>query len=154
MLNINELLKDLDTGEYGYEFENYNDSHYICDVISEIADSNVSIYYSDIKEFICDNIDCFEDAINEFGWNGCGSDFYKAGQLAEYLKNQQELYDHLDDSILNYALKYYVQQTDNILINDELHDLLTDYCYNVDHNDTLSVVVSIIDDFLEKELDE
>ena len=150
-LNVNELIKDLDTGELGCEFENYSGSSYICDALSEIADNNVSIYYSDIKKFVANNVEYFEEAINEFGWDGCGSDFHKAGQMAQYIKNQEDLYKHLDDSILNYAYKYYVDITDSVLIDDELNDLLVDYCSDVDHDDYLSAVTDIIDDYLKEE---
>lgn len=147
-MNVQELLNDLELGDFGYEFENYDGSTYICDAITEIADNYVSIYYSDIMDFIKNNVEEVEDAINEFGWDGCGGDLMKAGQMGEYLKNSKDLYDNLDDSIRNYALKYYVSKVDNLAITEELWDLIDDYCTNVDNNDQLWVVENIIDEYL------
>ena len=73
------------------------DSMYLCDAISEFADGRTSIYYSDIKNFISENVDAVNDAIDEFGWDGCGKDLMKAGQMAEFLTIERKIYDDLSD---------------------------------------------------------
>ena len=70
ILDVQELLNDLELGDFGHEFENYSGSTYICDAITEIADNYVSIYYSDIMDFIKNNVEEVEEAIDEFGWDG------------------------------------------------------------------------------------
>lgn len=119
------------------------DSGYICDIISEIADSNTSIYYSDIIEFISNNVEEVNDAIKEFGWDGCGSDLYKAGQAAEFRKNEHEMYNELEEGLFNVALSH-VQYTMEVEeISDEQLDEIENLCHDTDNNDRL-------DDFLEK----
>jgi len=105
MLNIDKILNLCDCSfetcfldEYlTDEFSNFEeltsylngDSGYISDLISEYADSNTSIYYSDIEEFGKNNMDRVNQAISEFGWEGCGSDLHKAMQMGEYCENQE-----------------------------------------------------------------
>jgi hypothetical protein len=129
MLNVNELLKDLEIGEYGVEFENYKRG-YICDIISEIADRFTSIYYCDIIKFISENVEQVNDTISEFGWDGAGSDLYKAGQLAEYCSIQNEIYNDIEDILKHWALKYYVQYTDNVEISEEIAETIENIEYN------------------------
>lgn len=151
MLNINDLLKELEVGEYGYELENYSGNTYISDAISEIADSNTSIYYYDIIKFISENVEEVNNTICEFGWDGCGNDLYKAGQLAEYCTIQNEIYNSLEDALKNYAYKYYVQCTDSTEISDELNEKIMEACES--NPDRFYEITDIIDEYL-NELEE
>lgn len=100
-----ELRDRLDLGDYGAEIDNgYNGGNYLCDTISEIADGLTSIYYSDIIKFISGHVDEVNDAIAEFGWEGCGSDLYKAGQMAEYVMIERDMEDHIPDIVVYGAL--------------------------------------------------
>lgn len=119
------------------------DNGYICDIISEIADSHTSIYYSDIIEFISNNVEEVNGTIEEYGWDGCGSDLYKAGQMAECRKNENEMYEELEQGLFNVALSYieYTLEVEKIL--DEQLDEINNLCYDTDNNDRL-------EDFLEK----
>lgn len=49
-MKIEELKKDLYLGDYGEEITNYS-SGYVCDILTEIADNNVDIYYYDLFEW-------------------------------------------------------------------------------------------------------
>lgn len=73
------------------------DTMYLCDAISEFADGKTSIYNEDILNFIKQNVEAVNDAIAEFGWDGCGSDLMKAGQMAEYLTIERKIYEDLGD---------------------------------------------------------
>ena len=119
------------------------DSGYICEIISEIADSNTSIYYSDIIEFISNNVEEVNDAIEEYGWDGCGSDLYKAGQMAECRKNENEMYEELEQGLFNVALSYIEYTLEVEGISDEQLDEIETLCSDTDNNDRL-------EDFLEK----
>ena len=113
------------------------DRGYICDIISEIADSNTSIYYSDIIEFISNNVEEVNDAIEEFGWSGCGGDLYKAGQMAEWKKNENEMYNELEEGLFNLALSH-IQYTMKVEeISDEQLDKIEELCSDTDNNDRL-----------------
>ena len=64
-----DILKDLETNlsfTYGNNITQY-DSGYICDVFSEIADSNVDIYTSDLFEWGKSNMYYIDEATKEFG---------------------------------------------------------------------------------------
>lgn len=119
------------------------DNGYICDIISEIADSNTSIYDSDIIEFISNNVEEVNDAIEEYGWDGCGSDLYKAGQIAECRKNENEMYEELEQGLFNVALSYIEYTLEVEKISDEQLDEIETLCSDTDNNDRL-------EDFLEK----
>ena len=115
MLNYKQALYEALTNEaqdkkylndYSIDFideHDGGDSQYIFDAIAEFADGNTSIYYSDIKRYISENIDAVTDIINEFGWDGCGCDLYKAGQAAEMRSIESEIYNDLDDIVLHIA---------------------------------------------------
>lgn len=119
------------------------DRGYICDIISEIADSNTSVYYSDIIEFISNNVEEVNGTIEECGWDGCGSDLYKAGQIAECRKNENEMYNELEEGLFNVALSH-IQYTMEIEeISDKQLDEIETLCSDTDNNDRL-------EDFLEK----
>lgn len=119
------------------------DNGYICDIISEIADSHTSIYYSDIIDFISNNVEEVNDAIEDLGWEGCGSDLYKAGQAAECRKNENDMYNELEEGLFNVALSH-IQYTMKVEeISDEQLDEIEGLCSDTDSNDRL-------EDFLEK----
>lgn len=157
MLNVNveELMNELETGDYGKELADYSCGTYICEAISEIADRNTSIYYSDIINFISENVEDVNNTIEEFGWDGCGSDLYKAGQMAEYCAIKNEIYECLDDSMKYYALNYYEnldihnEKIDTSEISEDLWEEIENYCDGVNHNDTFLVIEEIIDNYIE-----
>lgn len=106
-LSPDEIRKNLYPGDYAGDLSDYaGSSAYICDVIAEIADNNTSIYYRDIANYICEHIDDVADTINEFGWDGCGSDLYKAGQTAEYETIRRDVEENLEDGLKIMALDY------------------------------------------------
>ena len=124
-------------GSYAEEINDYSGSSCICDVIQEIADRNTSIYYSDIKEFISSHIDAFEDALDEFGWEGCGSDFYKAGQMAEFLYIENEIYSVLEDAIKAYAANYIRTTYNTEEIKPETWEMISAELSDIDNNNML-----------------
>lgn len=89
-IKIEDLKSDLYIGELGEYFSDYSNG-YICDIITEIADNQVPIYYSDIWEQAKDNIEEIEEALEEFGTptdsNG-NADLIKIFQQGIYLKNE------------------------------------------------------------------
>lgn len=140
-------------------------SQYICDAISEFADSNTSIYYSSIMDFIKDNPDAVSDAINEFGWDGCGGDLYKAGQMAEYMSIEREINEELED-IIKYITLDFIDSTDEAddeaeriwesLDDDKQNELLTDFLDNLemlDNNSRFDEITDLYHDFIQAVLD-
>ena len=133
-----ELRDRLDLGDYGAEIDDYlTSSGYICDIFSEIADGNTSIYYSDIAKYIANHVDEVNDTIAEFGWEGCGSDLYKAGQMAEYTSIERDLEEHIDDIIVYAALVSAFEDDIPTEDFDEVYDNVS----NVDWNEKLESAI-------------
>lgn len=106
-------IKDLESqlNERGQEFYGEFDLlsvKYLSDAFAEFADSNTSIYYSDIEEYYKNHVKESSDALKEFGYNL--SDFEdldeamrKGAQLAEY----NEIYSKVaeNEDIFNEIIK-------------------------------------------------
>lgn len=109
MEKIEELRKGIEElenqlNERGKDF--YNDYDitnikYLSDAFHEYADSNVSIYYSDIEEYYKNHIQESSDALKEYGYNL--SDFedleeamHEGAQLAEYNEIYNEVAENED----------------------------------------------------------
>ena len=93
-----DILKDLESNlsfTYGNNITQY-DSGYICDVFSEIADSNVDIYTSDLFEWGKSNMYYIDEATKEFG---NPNDILRQIQQGQYYAYEQELYENQDDII-------------------------------------------------------
>ena len=157
--NLNGYSKDFITD---YDADS---SQYICDAISEFADSNTSIHYSDIEEFMSNNIDKVNDTISEFGWDGCGSDLHRAGQLAEFCSIEQEIYDELEDVIKYIALDF-IDSTDEAndeaekiwqtLTEEQKGELLKAFIDDlemIDNNNRLDDITDLYNDFVQAILD-
>ena len=130
------------------------DRGHICDIISEIADSNTSIYYSDIIEFISNNVEKVDDAIKEFGWDGCGSDLFKAGQAAEFYQNERDMYNELEEGLFNLALSH-IQYTMKVEeISDEQLDEIEGLCADTDNNDRLENFLEKVEEIVNQEEEE
>lgn len=146
---LSESAQDF-INEYGA-----SDSGYICDLITEFADSNTSIYYTDIKNFIVNNFNAVTNAINKFGWDGCGSDLYKAGQTAEYLTIERAVYDDLTDIVKHLAIEYITNVYSGLEVADseQLSDLLKELTRDleaIDNNDYIDIIADYCNEFIEK----
>ena len=150
-VNVRDLLNDLDLGDYGDQMNDYRNSDtYVCDAISEIADSNTSIYYSDIHKFIAENTDALEDAINEYGWEGCGRDLMKAGQMAEYNTIQGDLYEHLGDTLKCAAYNLLIYDLGMDEAPAELIEAIDEMAEEEDDNATMEAIPGMITEWLEE----
>lgn len=130
------------------------DNGYICDIISEIADSNTSIYYSDIIEFISNNVEEVNDTIEELGWDGCGGDLYKAGQAEECRKNENDMYNELEEGLFNVALSHIQYTMEVEEISDEQLDEIDNLCYCTNNNDRLEDFLEIVEEIVNGNIEE
>ena len=62
------------------------------DMISELADSKVDIYYYDLRKWSVDNYNYIEDAISEFGVDTKNPDFHDMIQSGQYYAYSNEFY--------------------------------------------------------------
>ena len=130
------------SSEYAEYICDYSGSTYICDAISEIADNNTSIYYSDIIKFISAHVEEVNDAIAEFGWDGCGKDLYKAGQMAEFCEIEREMYDNMESIVKLYAANY-IRENYGEEISAETWEAIVDELGGIDNNDRLDAIEDI-----------
>lgn len=133
-----DILKDLESNlsfTYGNNITQY-DSGYICDVFSEIADSNVDIYTSDLFDWGKNNMYYIDEATKEFG---DPHDILRQIQQGQYYAYEQELYENKDDIIKYFAYTYL--NDNNIKLNIEQEEDLDDYLSSVDSNDKLEDII-------------
>lgn len=154
-LKIKDLKNDLYIGEFGEEFTNYNNS-YISDIITEIADNNTPIYYSDIWEMAKENQDYIEEALQEFGTptdsNG-NVDLIKTFQQGIYLKNERNLYENLEDILKYYMYDYIEKELKIDEITENQNDNLLDWDFS-DNNEQLENLIEHIENIFNKEKEE
>lgn len=121
----------------------YNNG-YICDIITEIADNNIDIYTYDLLEWLKNNYEIVEEANNEFG---TPNDIIKQIQQAQYYKNSNELYEDLKNMILLYTYNYLYDK--EILLNDEDLQQLEEELQQLDNNNRLEEIETIINNIVD-----
>lgn len=117
---------------------------YICDSITEAADGNVSIYYSDIMKFISENPEAVDDAINKFGWDGCGASLENAGRMAEFLQTENTLYSDLE-YIVELAALAYIQDAGYETIADDAYTVIMEELATINNNNRWDDIIDAID---------
>lgn len=151
-LKIEELKKDLYLGDYGEYFRDYNNG-YICDIISEIADNQVPIYYSDIWEEAKENQEYIEEGLLQFGTptdSRGQADLMRIFQQGLYLKNEQNLYENLEES-LKFFMYDYIEKDLNIKeITEEQNENLLDWDFE-DNNEQIENLIEHIEEILKEE---
>ena len=140
-IDVATLADGLNTGEHGDRLNDYRDSNtYICDAIAEIADSDTSIYYSDIIAFISKNPEALSDVVAEGLYtvgNGTEYDLYKHGQAAEYMMIERDIYDHMRDAVMLCAVDFIRYDLGRTTIPAELAELVADLADEADNNDRM-----------------
>lgn len=139
------------------ELEDYDG--YICDAISEIADSSVSIYTADNVRFCRENSgDVREALMNGLALDGSqyfeshpGNDYedYEAylGACAEYVSNERELYADYE-AAMEYAVLGALMERYGEELSREAYEYVND-CKTCDWDDTSERIDSIKDEAVE-----
>lgn len=125
---------------YGADIINY-DSGYIGDVFSEIADSNVDIYTSDLFEWGKSNLWYIDEATKELG---NPNDIIKQIQQGQYYAYEQELYEYKNEIIKYFA--YSCLDDNDIKIIEEQGEDLESYLSSLDSNDKLEDIIEFCKD--------
>ena len=132
MEEIKNLKKEIESnlGDYALEFveeRNATDNDYISDAISEFADNNASVYYSDQRKFYYNNTDLCENTLIEYGYSlddmikeGYSLDdiICKAGAIGECSSIEHEIYSEIDNILKLLLINYIIDN--NIKINVEV----------------------------------
>ena len=138
-----DYIKDLESNlafTHGDNITDY-DSGYICDVFSEIADSNVDIYTSDLFDWGKNNLWYIDEATKEFG---DPHDILRQLQQAQYYAYEQELYENKDD-VIKYFMYSYMQEN-NIKAGDNFDLVIDNYAKDVDSNFKLEDIIQFCKD--------
>lgn len=145
-----EIVSDLrDEHRLDDVFDNFYDcTGYICDAISEIADSNVSIYNSDLWDWARDNEEYVEQAVNEFGIDSKDFDLIRLFQQGQYLYNSEYMYEHLDEMILFYAYNYICEELSIEEITSDEKEELEELLGEIDNNNQIEDIIEKINEVL------
>ena len=123
----------------------YNEG-YICDVIAEISDDHVDIYYSDLFEWCKGNFGYVNEWIEECGSSG---DIIKDIQGGQYKQISDELYENMEEMLLLFAYNYLF--ANGIILNDEQLEELESDISIMDNNNTLDEIIDLINEKIESE---
>lgn len=155
MINLKDVIRDAQNAcEYAAEIADYSGNTYICDAIGEIAISAASIYDYDVIRFIADHVEDVDDAISEFGWDGCGNSLIGAGKQAQSMVAERELYDNLSAVLELYAAEYIRAAYKLEAVDAEAWEAIAEALEDIDNCDYLSSVESAVDDVLTAEAEE
>lgn len=124
----------------------YSDG-YICDVITEISDNNIDIYYSELFEWCKNNFEYVNDWVAECGSSG---DIIKDIQGGQYKQISDELYENMEEMLLLFAYDYLF--TNEIILNDEQLEELESDISIMDNNNKLDEIIDLINEKLESEV--
>ena len=138
--DILEELKNNLSFTYGEQITDY-DSGYIGDIFTEIADSNVDMYTSDLFEWGKSNLWYIDEATKELG---NPNDIIKQIQQGQFYAYEQELYENKED-IMKYFAYTYLNDNEIKLSDGEIEEL-DDYLEPLDSNDKLENIVDYCKD--------
>lgn len=149
MTTIKNLMEELkhEMNETTRDFiSNYSldSSSYICDAISQFADSMIDIYYNDLFEWCKHNFDYVNQAIAEFG---SSNDIIRDIQSGQYLQYTEELYQDIEEAIKYLVLEYLDENYSNIEI-EKLEEILD--TIDTDHNNRFNDLIDTINEILEE----
>lgn len=126
-MKIRDYSYNLVLGDYGDCFCDYNNG-YISDILHDIADNYTSCYNSDLLNWLSNNLAnayYIEQAVNEYGIDRQNFDFYRLIAQGQYMQNLEDLNEHLNDALLNYAFNYIEYFLDDVDVTQEQFDEIT-----------------------------
>ena len=141
---MNELcLNDME--EQILEFSN----GYVGDVLREIAGNNVSIYTSDLLNYLSNNIDDINGNISDIGFSG---DILSHISDVWYCNNIEELYGNINDivkyftldNIIDYMIEYNIKN----ISEEDLDNMIDENCS--DNIDRIDIIVDNIEFYFEE----
>lgn len=150
--NVLNLIKEIKEDNKNNDIDisslcDYSETQYLCDILHEIADNNVSIYNYDLLEWSKNNYSYIEDAICEFGFPNDSNnkpDFIRAIQQGQYYYNYEEITSNLDDMMNLYILDM-LKDNDILEITEEEKEKIDDLISTWKDNDILGNINDIIE---------
>lgn len=143
-----ELRNEADdnTIEALYMLNDYRGSSYICDAISERADSMVDVYTYDLLEWAKTHICEIDEAAEELGKP---DSFIGYIQQAQFLFNERQLYDGLNDAIIIEAWRIASEYAEEV--TEEQADKLDALDMIIDNNNRVEDIESEVKNILDIE---
>ncbi len=147
-----DLLDNLDLGDYGDDLNDYRDTdHYICDAISYVADNATSIHYSDILDFIRRDPEALADVIDEGLYDPSKNyDIWKHAQAAEYMTIERDIHENIADILMMCAVHFIRYDLNLEEIDEELAEIVREWCDEADHNDRMNEIPDQIREWLDE----
>lgn len=142
-MKIEELKKDLYCGDFGDCLRDYDDG-YICDIITEISDNKVDIYYYDLFEWAKNNFSYINEANEEMG---APNDIIKQIQQGQFLYNERNIFENLEDSLKMFMYDYIEKDLKILEITEKQNDDLLEWDFT-DHNERLENLIEHINNIL------
>jgi len=129
----------------------YKHTTYVCDAITEAADSATPTYYADIKRNAWDIEEYVEEAIAQGLVDTSNIDLMKMFQAGYYQYYTQSLYDNLDVMVYNYIVDEINEYIDNNIDEDieldfeSIEEHIEDEAGDFDNNNQMSIIDDIIE---------
>ena len=150
--NVLDLIKEIKENNKNNTIDvsslcDYGETIYLSDLLSEIADNNVSIYNYDLFEWCKNNYSYVEDAICEFGFPNDGNntpDLIRAIQQGQYYYNYEEITNNLYDMIKLYILDL-LKDNDILQITEEEQEKIDDLVSTWENDDILGNINDIME---------
>ena len=147
MINTTEKFKQLrneaddNTIEAFGMLNDYRGSTYICDAISERADSNVDVYNFDLIEWAKSHIAEIDEAAEELGKP---DSFIGYIQQAQFLFNNRNLYAGLESAIILQAWELASERVEEV--TEEQAEKLDDMALIIDNNNRVEdIEIEVLD---------
>lgn len=131
---------------------------YLCDAVSETADSFIPIYTSDVWDNASKISEYIEEAISEgiapVHGNSSDIDLIRIFQSGYYVYYQSVIYDNLDEIVFNYVaekINEYLGTVDNVdsIDIDGVNDAIENAVANIDNNDDYDALDDIANGIIE-----
>lgn len=161
MLKVQDLYRNaVRSSDAGYLFD-YELSGYISDLVHEVADDQVDIYWSDLSRWLNEargSEGYMERAINEGFVDVSCYDFFNHIQAAQYLYIEDEINGALDDcdTVAAAAMRYLVSEEIEEITGEQLGEIeslkLSDFDTFEEFNETVLEIVSPDEEENEEEL--
>ena len=129
-------------------FVDYNETNYICDVITEIADDNVDLYPYELLEWARDNFYYIDYAIQEYGKP---DDFLQYIRQGQYYAYSTEINENIEDFVLIYGYNYLLREKNIETITEEQQEEIEESISLIRQDSRLSQIVYCVDVAIEKE---
>ena len=129
-------------------FVDYGEANYMCDVIAEIADSNVDLYQYELLEWAKDNFCYIDYAMQEYGKP---DDFLQYIRQGQYYAYSTEINENINDFMLVYAYNYLLREKNIETITEEQQEEIEENISLIDNDSRLSQIVYCVDEAIEKE---